>query len=94
MPGLTPQPSSAASSFISGLIREPLQGQPSVCPIADSPDDSILDTLAFYVSRTKTVVRNIAYALCLDDGGFKARGSRTINLPGIRITPRQILQAL
>lgn len=91
---LTPQPSSAASSFISGLIREPLQGLLSVCPIASSPDDPILDSLAHYVTRTKTVVRNIAYALCMPEDGLKARGSRTINLPGIRITPRLILNAL
>lgn len=94
MTTLTLQPSSAASSFISGLIREPLQGQPSVCPIASSPDDSILDNLPVYITRTKTVVRNIAYALCMPEDGLKARGSRTINLPGISITPRQILQAL
>lgn len=89
------KPSSAASSFISGLIREPLQGQPSVCPIATSADDSILDNLPVYISRTKTVVRNIAYALCMPDEKFKGRlMGRTINLPGISITPRQILQAL
>jgi len=88
------KPSSAASSFISGLIREPLQGQETVLPIADDLSDSIIDTLAFYVCRTKTVVRNIAYALCMDDEKLVKRGSRSINLPGIRITPRQILKAL
>lgn len=88
-------PSTAASSFISGLIREPLQGQPSVCPIATSADDPIMDSLAVYISRTKTVVRNIAYALCMSDDKFKGRVmGRTINLPGISITPKQILKAL
>jgi hypothetical protein len=88
------QPSSAASSFISGLIREPLSGEKSECPIADSVDDPILDNLPVYLSRTKTVVRNIAYALCLDEERMKQRKNRTFNLPGITITPRQILTAL
>lgn len=88
------QPSSAASSFISGLIREPLQGEESVCPIADSIDDPILDTMAVYISRTRTVVRNIAYALCMPESNFVPGLGRSIILPGIRITPRDILNAL
>lgn len=90
----TGAPSSAASSFISGLIREPLQGEPSVCPIADSEDDEILDTMAVYLSKTSTVVRNIAYALCMPESKFKPGMGRSINLPGIKITPRNILEAL
>jgi len=90
----TGAPSSAASSFISGLIREPLQGEPSVCPIADSEDDEILDTMAVYLSKTSTVVRNIAYALCMPESKFKSGMGRSINLPGIKITPRNILEAL
>lgn len=87
-------PSSAASSFISGLIREPLSGEVSECPIASGPDDPILDNLPVYLARTKTVVRNIAYALCMSEEGLVKRFSRTVNLPGISITPRDILNAL
>lgn len=87
-------PSSAASSFISGLIREPLQGQQAICPIASSINDSSLDSMPFYVSRTKTVVRNIAYALFMPESKFKKGEGRSVNLPGIKITPRQILEAL
>lgn len=47
-----------------------------------------------YISRTKTVIRNIAYAMCMPTSQFKPGVSRTINLPGIKITPRQIIEAL
>ncbi|EIW68076.1 NAD-dependent epimerase/dehydratase [Tremella mesenterica] len=87
-------PSTAASSFISGLIREPLLGQISECPIASGPDDPILDQLPVYLSRTKTVIRNLVWALCMPQSSFKERVSRSLNLPGISILPRDILNAL
>lgn len=92
----TGAPSSAASSFISSLIREPLQGQPAVCPIASSPSDPILEEMGIYVTRTKTVVRNIAYAMGLSDEEVvgKVGKLRTMNLPGIKINTRVILDAL
>lgn len=96
----TGAPSSAASSFISGLIREPLQGQPSVCPIASSANDPILEDMPIYVTRSKTVVQNILYAMALDEermlkvGGKGVGRLRTINLPGIKITTNDILAAL
>ncbi|KIR55878.1 NAD-dependent epimerase/dehydratase [Cryptococcus gattii Ru294] len=87
-------PSSAASSFISGLIREPLQGMEAICPIAESIDDPALDNMPFWCSRTKTVVRNIAYAMCMPESNFKEGEGRSINIPGIKISPRQIIDAL
>jgi nucleoside-diphosphate-sugar epimerase len=92
----TGAPSSAASSFISSLIREPLQGEPAVCPIASSPSDPILEEMGIYVTRTKTVVRNIAYAMGLSDEEVVGRVGklRTMNLPGIKINTRVILDAL
>jgi hypothetical protein len=92
----TGAPSSAASSFISSLIREPLQGLPTVCPIADSPQDAIIEEMGIYVCRTKTVVWNIAFAMTLNDEDVvKQVGKlRTINLPGIKINTRTILDAL
>ncbi|WWD17528.1 hypothetical protein CI109_101969 [Kwoniella shandongensis] len=87
-------PSSAASSFISGLIREPLQGLEAICPIASSLDDSSLDDMPFWCSRTKTVVRNIAWALCMPESNFGEGEGRSINIPGIKVRPRQIIEAL
>jgi len=50
--------------------------------------------MAVYISRTRTVVRNIAYALCMPESNFVPGLGRSIILPGIRITPRDILNAL
>lgn len=92
----TGAPSSAASSFISSLIREPLQSLDTVCPIADSPSDPIIDEMWVYVTRVKTVVSNIARAITVSDENIvkEVGKARIINLPGIKINTRQILVAL
>jgi len=96
----TGAPSSAASSFISGLIREPLQGLESICPVAGSPTDPILDNMPIWVTRSKTVVENILYAITLDEkklleaGGKDVGKLRTVNLPGFHVTTNEILAAL
>lgn len=51
-------PSSAASSFISGLIREPLMGKRSLCPVAEGPEDPNLTKFPVYLSRVSTVRPN------------------------------------
>ncbi|CED85198.1 Putative NAD-dependent epimerases [Phaffia rhodozyma] len=86
-------PSSAASSFISGLIREPLQGQRSECPVADSIDDPNLDNFPLYLSRVSTVIHNFIHVLSLPASAFPSY-SRTVNFPGITVTTRDIIEAL
>ncbi|ORY88974.1 hypothetical protein BCR35DRAFT_288247 [Leucosporidium creatinivorum] len=86
-------PSSAASSFISGIIREPLQGLPAVCPVATGPNDPAMDTVPIYLSRASTVFRNIVHALVMPAEKFPSY-SRTVGVPGITVTPRQIVEAL
>ena len=86
-------PSSAASSFISGLIREPLMGKRSLCPVATGPDDPNLSRFPVYLSRVSTIIHNFVYALSLPTSAFPSH-SRTVNLPGITTTPRLILDAL
>jgi len=86
-------PSSAASSFISGLIREPLQGQESVCPITNDPKDPILDNMRIWVGSPKAVVRNIVYTITVPAEKYP-KHHRSINIPGITITTREILNAL
>ncbi|WWC70490.1 uncharacterized protein I206_104441 [Kwoniella pini CBS 10737] len=88
-------PSSAASSYISGMIREPLQGKESICPIANSIEDNSLDYYLTWVGSTKNVVKNIIHAFKIKQNDLiKISQERIINLPGIQITPRQILNAL
>ncbi|WP_431223917.1 D-erythronate dehydrogenase [Serratia sp. L9] len=78
------KPNKAASSFASGIIREPLHGQPSVCPV--SPE------LALWLSSPGTVVSNFIHAARLSAAQFST--SRTVNLPGISVTVRQMMAAL
>jgi nucleoside-diphosphate-sugar epimerase len=78
------KPNKAASSFASGIIREPLHGEPSVCPV--SPE------LALWLSSPATVVRNFIHAATLPATQFGT--SRIVNLPGISVTVAQMLAAL
>lgn len=78
------KPNKAASSFASGIIREPLHGESSICPV--SPD------LALWLSSPGTVVDNFIHAALLATTQFGT--SRTINLPGISVTVQQMLHAL
>ncbi|ABK36119.1 D-erythronate dehydrogenase [Aeromonas hydrophila] len=75
------KPNRAASSFVSSIIREPLQGEVTVCPV--SPD------LRLWLSSPATVVANFLLAATLPRGD-----ARSINLPGISVTVGEMLTAL
>lgn len=75
------KPNRAASSFVSSIIREPLQGEVTVCPV--SPD------LRLWLSSPATVVANFLLAATLPKGD-----ARSINLPGISVTVGEMLTAL
>jgi len=78
-------PSGAASSFFSGIIREPLKGKKSQLPVARS--------LEVWVCSTRTIVRNLILARDIPEERFGC-ASRVVNLPGITVTVEQMLQAL
>lgn len=77
-------PNKAASSFASGIIREPLNGQLAVCPVNG-------DTRMWLMSPRK-VVRNLIHAYELDGARFGA--SRIVSLPGLSVTVREMVGAL
>ncbi len=78
------RPNKAASSFVSGIIREPLNGELSNCPVdVDLP---------LWISSPNTVIENIIFASQLDKE--KITGFRTFNLPGIKVTPREMLSTM
>ncbi len=77
-------PNKAASSFASGIIREPLNGVESVCPV--SPD------LALWLSSPETVINNFIHAVSIPAEKFGK--SRTVNLPGITVTVQGMIDAL
>lgn len=78
------RPNGAASSFLSGLLREPLAGQPSNCPVE-------LDTRVALSSPANTV----AGILAVVEASRAAFGGRTaLNLPALTVSVREMLQAL
>lgn len=74
----------AASSFVSGIIREPLNGELANCPVA--PDTEI------WISSPDTLIRNLVHASTMDAAAFS--DSRTVNLPGITVTVKQMVASL
>lgn len=78
------KPNLAASSFASGIIREPLHGQPSVCPVA-------LNTRLWLMSPAQAIANLIH--------GHELTGARlsqgpVINMPGLSLTVEQMISAL
>ena len=78
------KPNSALSSFVSGIIREPLAGIESVCPVP-------LDT-RLWITSPRVVTQNLIHAARLQTVRLEAR--RSVNLPGICVTPQEMLASL
>lgn len=78
------KPNAAASSFASSILREPMAGLPADCPVD-------LD-LPLWVSSPDAVTRNIAALAALGPEALADRGP--VNLPGITVTPRDMLAEL
>jgi nucleoside-diphosphate-sugar epimerase len=78
------KPNAAASSFLSGIIREPLSGEASVCPVpADTP---------IALSSPRCTIDGLLVAAGCDDATW---GSRTaMNLPALTTTPAEMVAAL
>ncbi len=78
------RPNAAASSFASSIIREPLNGEPAVCPVA-------ADTRLWLLSPRRAVQALIA-GCELDAASLADR--RPVNLPGVSVTAAEMAQAL
>jgi hypothetical protein len=52
-----------------------------------------MDSVPIYLSRASTVFNNIIYALTIPAERFPPH-SRAVGVPGITVTPRQIIEAL
>jgi nucleoside-diphosphate-sugar epimerase len=78
------RPNGAASSFFSGIVREPLAGEESVCPVA--PD------VSHPVSSPRATVEGLirVYECSRADYG----GRTALNLPALNVTVQQMLDAL
>lgn len=78
------RPNSALSSFVSGIVREPMAGIDAVCPVP-------LDT-PMWICSPDVLTGNLLHAARLQTS---ALGSyRTVNLPGLSVTPAAMLDSL
>ena len=78
------QPNGAASSFFSGIIREPLAGLPAILPVdlavshpVSSPQRTVDGLIAVYEASREAF-----------------QGRTALNLPGLNVTVQQMLDAL
>ncbi|MEW6340982.1 MAG: D-erythronate dehydrogenase [Pseudomonadota bacterium] len=78
------KPNAAASSFASGIIREPLNGERAMCPVAGS-------TRLWLLSPRKAIACLIA-GLELDAAALGKQ--RVLNLPGISVSVDEMVAAL
>jgi hypothetical protein len=77
-------PNSALSSFVSGIIREPLAGIDAVCPVP-------LDT-RLWISSPSAVTANLLHASRVPAAALE--GIVAVNLPGLCVTPAEMLASL
>jgi nucleoside-diphosphate-sugar epimerase len=82
-PGL---PTAAASSFLSGMIREPLNNVKCVIPVQDRKFES-------WVCSPKVLVENLLYAITMSTASIP-KHKRQINVPGICVTVQDMMDAL
>lgn len=74
----------AASSFFSGIIREPLNGQDAILPVPD--------TVRHWHASPRAAAGFLTHAATLDTG--RLEGRRALNLPGISCTVAEQIEAL
>jgi len=80
-PGL---PNKAASSFASGIIREPLNGEDAVCPVA--PETRL------WLLSPRCAIDCLIHGFDLDADALGRQ--RAINLPGITVTAGEMVASL
>ena len=74
----------AASSFASGIIREPLAGVVSECPVPD--------TTGVWILSPRRVVEAFIHAHDLPASAWPT--TRVVNLPGITLSVREMIDAM
>jgi nucleoside-diphosphate-sugar epimerase len=80
------RPTAAASSFLSGMVREPLAGQTCVIPLRDR-------SFASWLCSPRTLVHNLELSLGVPTDALPSH-FRVVNMPGIRVTVQEMLDAV
>jgi len=78
------RPNGAASSFFSGIIREPLAGEESLCPVSAD--------VSHPVSSPQRTVEGLIAVFEASREAFNGRTA--LNLPALNVTVQQMLDAL
>lgn len=78
------KPNAAASSFMSSIFREPLQGEEANCPVSED--------YPIWNSAPRTVVANIAYAAEVPEEDWGQ--NRCLAIPGQTNTVREMVDAM
>jgi len=78
------RPNAAASSFASGIIREPLNGETAVCPVGAST--------RLWLMSPRTAIESLITGHELS--GDALGPNRIVNLPGISVTAGEMAAAL
>ncbi|KAI6085339.1 NAD(P)-binding protein [Hypoxylon rubiginosum] len=80
------RPTSAASSFLSGMIREPMKGEECVVPLRDR-------TFKSFLCSPDTLQENLIRVLNMDSAKLP-KHIRHINVPGISVSVQELMDAL
>jgi nucleoside-diphosphate-sugar epimerase len=78
------RPNAAASSFASGIIREPVAGVEAICPVGT-------DTL-LWLTSPRQVIASLLHAYELPAAAWGTQ--RSLNLPGITVSVGDMVEAL
>ena len=78
------KPTGAASSFASGIFREPLAGVKAELPVSKETE--------LWICSPRTVVSNLVMARSIPRERFEM--SRIVNLPGVTVRVEEMLEAL
>ena len=78
------KPNKAASSFASGIVREPLNGIAAVCPVPPQT--------RMWLTSPRTVIDNLLEGHDADASAFST--TRAVNVPGISIEVGEIVASL
>jgi hypothetical protein len=81
------KPTAAASSFLSGMIREPLSGKECVIPLKDREFRS-------WLCSPRTLAENLVFALGVDFREKLPVHKRVVNMPGIGVRVQDMMDAL
>jgi nucleoside-diphosphate-sugar epimerase len=81
------KPTAAASSFLSGMIREPMNGIKCVIPLEDKQ-------WRHWLCSPRIIVQNLVYAATTFDLDRLAKFDRCLNFPGIGVSVQDMMDSL